>query len=44
MFVDCSLDFADGDKAGRVSSRYMRMKPRMRERPIQACGVREELE
>ncbi len=42
MFVDCGLAFVVGDRAGRVSRRYMRMKPRMRERPIQACGVREE--
>ncbi len=25
---------------GRASMRYMRMKPRIRERPIQAWGVR----
>ena len=31
-----------GARRGRVSRRYMRMKPRIRERPIQAWGVRVE--
>lgn len=28
------------ESVGRVEIRYMRMKPRVRERPTQACGVR----
>lgn len=28
------------ERVGSVSIRYMRMKPRIRERPTQACGVR----
>lgn len=31
-----------GERKGRVSRRYIRMKPRIREIPIQAWGVRSE--
>ena len=31
---------ACGERKGRVSRRYIRMKPRIRDRPIQACGSR----
>ena len=38
LFVDREEEV--GARSGSVSRRYMRMKPRMRERPIQAWGVR----
>lgn len=35
----CGRAGAGGARNGRVSRRYIRMKPNMRESPIHACGV-----
>jgi len=36
----CGRVGAGGARKGRVSRRYIRMKPNISERPIHACGVR----
>ena len=42
MFVVGARELEEPERAGSVSRRYMRMKPRIKESPIQTCGVRGE--
>lgn len=40
MFAVGERESEGAESVGRVSRRYMRMKPSIKESPIQTCGVR----